>query len=70
MLLGIPWNDIYGGIPTVNLWQDLLTARGLGCMGRVPAGSQVFIEAIKKPHVLGRKLEIKNIGILEDAFPV
>jgi hypothetical protein len=39
-------------------------------MGRVPASSQVFIEAIERPHVFSANGEIEDIGIFDYPFSI
>ena len=36
-------------------------------VGRIPAGSEVFIKAIEKTHILCGDFKVKDIGICEDA---
>ena len=40
------------------------------CIGRIPAGSEVFIKAIEYLHILCTNFEVKNIGIFEDASTI
>lgn len=40
------------------------------CMRRIPAGSEVFIEAIEELHILWRNFKVKDIGIFEDALTI
>jgi hypothetical protein len=39
-------------------------------MGRIPASSQIFIEAVEKLHIRWADLEIENVGIFHDALGV
>ena len=40
------------------------------CIGRIPAGSEVFVKTIQGPHVLVGDFKIEDIGVFTNAVGV